>query len=60
MRARTNKNRFANFINFDVDAVKLRTVRDRDGNYIHANRLNTTFGNYVLAQGPMEDTLVDW
>uniref|UniRef100_F1L3H6 Tyrosine-protein phosphatase non-receptor type 22 n=1 Tax=Ascaris suum TaxID=6253 RepID=F1L3H6_ASCSU len=56
------KNRFSNILLFSEGAVVLEvTKHDKSQNtYIHATKIKSKFGNYVLAQSPKPETLLDW
>uniref|UniRef100_A0A0M3HI33 Tyrosine-protein phosphatase domain-containing protein n=1 Tax=Ascaris lumbricoides TaxID=6252 RepID=A0A0M3HI33_ASCLU len=56
------KNRYKNIVLFDEGAVILSTGKyDKiSDTYIHATKIKTKFGNYVLAQSPKSETLNDW
>ncbi|VDK50753.1 unnamed protein product [Anisakis simplex] len=60
--ANTMKNRYKNIVLFDEGAVTLEPTKpDKpDDTYIHATKIKSKFGNYVLAQSPKDDTLNDW
>ncbi|KJH41797.1 Protein-tyrosine phosphatase [Dictyocaulus viviparus] len=60
------KNRMWSSVCFDENAVELKTNNkkeeklDHDNTYINANILESPLGNFVLAQAPMANTLVEW
>ncbi|VDM46946.1 unnamed protein product [Toxocara canis] len=56
------KNRFTNILLFSEGAVVLEVSKhDKPADtYIHATKIKSKFGNYVLAQSPKPETLIDW
>ncbi|CAJ0596673.1 unnamed protein product [Cylicocyclus nassatus] len=62
----TEKNRNPAAVCYNEGAVELTTCNkkeeklDKDRTYINANILRSPYGNFILAQAPMADTLIDW
>ncbi|KAI6208649.1 Tyrosine-protein phosphatase non-receptor type 5 [Aphelenchoides besseyi] len=54
------RNRFSNVLLFNEGAIILDKHHKDETQYIHATRIKSTFGNYVLAQAPKSDTLLEW
>ncbi|WKY02795.1 hypothetical protein Q1695_016234 [Nippostrongylus brasiliensis] len=60
------KNRNPSSVCYNEGAVELTTANkkeeklDKDQTYINANQLRSPLGNFILAQAPMSNTLVDW
>ncbi|KAK6745483.1 hypothetical protein RB195_011916 [Necator americanus] len=60
------KNRSSTTVCYNEGAVELTTGNkkeeklDKDNTYINANHLHSPYGNFILAQAPMANTLIDW
>jgi protein tyrosine phosphatase len=54
------KNRFSNILLFNEGAVILERKNKDETTYIHATRIKSNFGNYILAQSPTSNTLLEW
>ncbi|VDM99779.1 unnamed protein product, partial [Thelazia callipaeda] len=56
------RNRYPHVVLFNEGAVVLQITKNdaRDDNYIHATKLKSKFGDYVLAQSPKHSTLNSW
>ncbi|CAJ0575294.1 unnamed protein product, partial [Mesorhabditis spiculigera] len=55
------KNRFSNMLLFNEGSVVLKEhPKDKEEPYYHANEVSTKFGHYILAQAPMENTVLEW
>uniref|UniRef100_A0A914YBW8 Uncharacterized protein n=1 Tax=Panagrolaimus superbus TaxID=310955 RepID=A0A914YBW8_9BILA len=55
-----SKNRYSNVVLFNEGAIILEKQNKDEGTYIHATKLQSKFGRFVLAQAPKSDTLFDW
>ncbi|VDM62022.1 unnamed protein product [Angiostrongylus costaricensis] len=62
----STKNRCPSVVCYDENAVELKPNSkkeeklDRENTYINANIVNSPQGNFILAQAPMADTLIEW
>ncbi|EPB80316.1 Protein-tyrosine phosphatase [Ancylostoma ceylanicum] len=62
----SDKNRNPASVCYNEGAVELTTSNkkeeklDKDRTYINANHLRSPYGDFVLAQAPMANTLIDW
>uniref|UniRef100_A0A915B862 Tyrosine-protein phosphatase domain-containing protein n=4 Tax=Parascaris univalens TaxID=6257 RepID=A0A915B862_PARUN len=54
------KNRYSHMVNFNEHAVRLKPTAPGDGKYIHASQIHHTYGNFILAQGPTRNSVVDF
>lgn len=54
------KNRYSNVVLFNEGAVILDRQNKDEGTYIHATKLQSKYGRFILAQAPKPDTLFDW
>ncbi|KAE9416656.1 hypothetical protein Angca_009927, partial [Angiostrongylus cantonensis] len=62
----STKNRCPSVVCYDENAVELKPNSkkeeklDRENTYINANIVNSPQGNFILAQAPMANTLIEW
>ncbi|VDK64275.1 unnamed protein product [Onchocerca ochengi] len=54
------KNQSPTVVNFNEGAVRLLPTMTNDSQYIHASRLNTPYGNFIITQGPTKQSLIDF
>uniref|UniRef100_A0A0R3RP95 Tyrosine-protein phosphatase domain-containing protein n=1 Tax=Elaeophora elaphi TaxID=1147741 RepID=A0A0R3RP95_9BILA len=54
------KNRSPNVVNFNEGAVRLLPTVMNDSRYIHASQINIPYGNFIIAQGPTKQSLIDF
>ncbi|VDN06563.1 unnamed protein product [Thelazia callipaeda] len=54
------KNRTSTVVNFNEGAVRLVPTMSEDSCYIHASRINLPYGNFIIAQGPTQTSLIDF
>uniref|UniRef100_A0A0K0DG92 Tyrosine-protein phosphatase domain-containing protein n=1 Tax=Angiostrongylus cantonensis TaxID=6313 RepID=A0A0K0DG92_ANGCA len=65
-RGHSHKNRCPSVVCYDENAVELKPNSkkeeklDRENTYINANIVNSPQGNFILAQAPMANTLIEW
>ncbi|VDO42940.1 unnamed protein product [Brugia timori] len=54
------KNRSPTVVNFNEGAVHLLPTLTNDSRYIHASQINIPYGNFIIAQGPTKQSLIDF
>uniref|UniRef100_A0AAF5PRA2 Tyrosine-protein phosphatase domain-containing protein n=1 Tax=Wuchereria bancrofti TaxID=6293 RepID=A0AAF5PRA2_WUCBA len=54
------KNRSPNVVNFNEGAIHLLPTLTNDSRYIHASQINIPYGNFIIAQGPTKQSLIDF
>ncbi|KAM3724303.1 Receptor-type tyrosine-protein phosphatase alpha [Dirofilaria immitis] len=54
------KNRSSTIVNFNEGAVRLIPTVTNDSRYIHASQINISYGNFIIAQGPTKQSLIDF
>uniref|UniRef100_F1KZ64 Tyrosine-protein phosphatase 3 n=1 Tax=Ascaris suum TaxID=6253 RepID=F1KZ64_ASCSU len=56
----SGKNRYPHMVNFNEHAIRLEPTAPGDGKYIHASKIRHTYGNFILAQGPTRNSVIDF
>uniref|UniRef100_A0AC34RQY1 Protein tyrosine phosphatase n=1 Tax=Panagrolaimus sp. JU765 TaxID=591449 RepID=A0AC34RQY1_9BILA len=54
------KNRFGNVVLYNEGAVVLERQNKDESNYIHATKLRSKYGMFIMAQAPLKETLFEW